>query len=146
MANRHYEQFQNSLEKKLVNIFINFDGNSTSTPILKSWNPVTAALVTAPSTGYRGVTSITRNGTGDFTFKFQDNYVRLLDVSLNPLAIDGSTTPLAVGFWIKAINPTAAGGATVRVITYLATPGTPVDPGTNDRWYGQFTWSDSAAP
>ncbi len=149
MANRNFNQFQWSLEKKLVNLFANTVGGGTGVNMtLQSWNDqsgTTGALATAASGGFKGVKSVTRNGTGDFTFTFQDNYRRLLDVSGNALAVDGSTTPLAVAYWIKAVNPLASGGATVRIITYLATPGTPVDPGTNDRWYWQFCWGDSAA-
>jgi len=144
MANRNFTQFSYSLEKKMVSICANFDGGGAGVNCsLLHWNG--SSLVAAPSGGTRGVKSITRNGDGDYTFTMQDNYQRLLDVSGSFLAKDGSTTPLAVAYWIKSVSPGAAGGATVRIITYLATPGTPVSPGTNDRGYFCFTWSDSAA-
>lgn len=143
MANRMFEQFAYSLEKKPVTVFINWDGNSTSTPTLLHWNG--SSLVAAPAGGTRGVKSLLRNGAGDITITFQDTYQRLLDVSYVALAKDGSTTPVACNLWVKAVSPGAAGGATLRVLTYLNAAGTPADSTTNDRWYVAVTWSDSAA-
>ena len=143
MANRQFTQFQYSLEKAVTSIFCTLTGTGASVPTLNGWSG--SALTTAGTGGYKGVKSLTRNGQGDITFTFTDNYVRLLDVSANALAIDGSTTPLAVAYWLKAINATATTGATVRIIFYLATPGTAIDLGTNDRWFLQFTWSNSSS-
>ena len=143
MSNRTYTQFQWGLEKKAVSIYCNATGTGASAPTLNSWTG--SALATAPSAGYKGVKSITRNGVGDYTFTFQDTYNRLLDLSLNVLAIDGATTPLVAACWIKSVNATATGGATVRLVFYLSAPGTPADAGTNERLYLVFTWSDSNA-
>jgi len=143
MANRTWTQFQGSLEKAVTSVFCTVTGTGASLPTLNGWNG--SALTTAGTGGYKGVKSLTRNGQGDITFTFTDNYTRLLDLSANALAIDGSTTPLAVAYWIKAINTTATTGATVRIIFYLATPGTAIDMGTNDRWFFQFVFSNSSS-
>ncbi|HEY6008303.1 MAG TPA: hypothetical protein VIU40_08275 [Geobacteraceae bacterium] len=143
MAGRNFVQYHYSLEKKLVTIYANWDGNSTSTPTLLHWNG--SSLVTAPSGGTRGVKSITRNGVGDLTITFQDNFQRLLSVDFVALAKDGSTTPAACNLWVKAVSPGASGGATLNVVTYLNAAGTPADSTTNDRWYLAVVWSDSQA-
>lgn len=143
MAGRNFNQFSYSLEKKPVTIFATWDGNSTGTPTLLHWNGT--AYVTAASGGTRGIKSIARNNTGDLTITFQDNYQRLLDVSYSTLAKDGSTTPAACNLWVKTVSGSAAGGATVGIVTYLNAAGTPADSTTNDRWMVSFTWSDSQA-
>jgi hypothetical protein len=144
MANRMFTQFEYSLEKAVVSIYCTVTGaGSPNNLVLNSWSG--SAYATAGTGGYKGVKSITRNADGDYTFVFQDNYNRLIDFGGQALALDGSTTPLAVATWLKAVSPSATGGATVRVIFYLATPGTPVAPGTNDRWLLYFGWSNSSA-
>lgn len=144
MANRWFEQYSYSLEKKPVTIYAVADGGGAGVNMsLLQWT--NSAYSAAPSGGTRGVKSIARAADGQYTFTMQDNYQRLLDVSASAMAKDGSTTPLAVACWVMANSPGASGGATVKLQFYLATPGTPVAPGTNDRWFINFTWSDSAA-
>jgi hypothetical protein len=141
MANRGFKsQFQYGFEAMPVNIYVNFLGNGTGAPTVYKW---TGSALSATTTGYNGLKSITRNGTGDYTFAF-DNYNRLLDVSLNVLSVDGTTTPAASAYWIKAMTSTAS-QATVRLVFYLNATGTPVDPTTNDLWSGCFTFSNSSA-
>jgi hypothetical protein len=144
MANRFYNQFQYSHEKYPVKVHCNFLGASTATPTLQKWTG--SALAAAGTTGYRGVKSITRNGTGDYTITFQDKFHRLLNVNCIVLAVDGSTTPLVAKCWIKAVSPTASNGATVRLLFYLSAPGTPADATTNEEVYLTFEWSNSSVP
>lgn len=143
MANRGFKsQFHYSFEAMPVSIYVNFLGNSTGAPTVYKW---TGSALASTTTGYNGLKTITRNGTGDYTFTFSDNYNRLLDMSLNVLSLDGTTTPATSAYWIKAITLSATGGAAVRVVFYLNTTGTPVDPTTNDLWSGSFTFSNSSA-
>lgn len=143
MANRMWTQFRYSLEKAPVDVFITLTGAGASAPTLNSWTGT--AVATAGSGGYKGVKSVTRNGVGDYTITFQDTYNRLLGFDFVPLSIDGATASAAANCWIKAVSPTATGGATVRFVTYGATPGTPVEATTNDRLYICATWSNSNA-
>ena len=146
--NRFATQFQRTLEKEVVTIFCNCLGTGASVPTLLrfSWGGTGGTLATAGSGTAHGVKSITRNGAGDYTFTFMDNFIRLLDVSCSVLSIDGSTTPLVASCWTKAVNTAASGGATVRLIFYLSTPATPADAGSNERIYLAFQFSNSSAP
>jgi hypothetical protein len=152
MAGRLFNQFRFSFEKKPVDIYMAWDGGGAGVncALLNPLTSVTKAgantAVAAPTGGIRGVTSVTRVGDGEYTIKFQDNYAKLLDVSFVVYAKDNSAAPLANGLWVKSLDLGAAGGATVTVRTYLATIGTGVSPGTNDRWFINFTFGDSSTP
>jgi hypothetical protein len=142
MANRNYQQRFYSHEKYPVRIFCNLLGTGATAPTLQKWTGT--ALATAGTGGYRGVKSIARNGTGDYTITFQDNFQRLLDFNCKVVAVDGSTTPLVTTAWIKAVTPGASGGATVRLLFYLYNPATPADANTNEEIYLSFDWSNSS--
>jgi hypothetical protein len=144
MANRFFQQYFHTLEKKPVRIFCNLLGTGAAAPTLQKWNG--SALSASSSDGYRGVKSVARNGTGDYTLTFQDNYNRLLDFNCKVLAVDGSTTPLVTTAWVKAVTPGASGGATVRLLFYLYNPATPADANTNEEIYLSFDWSNSDVP
>jgi hypothetical protein len=142
MANRNYQQRFYSHEKYPVRIFCNLLGTGAAAPTLQKWTGT--ALAAAGSTGYRGVKSIARNGTGDYTITFQDNFQRLLDFNCKVVAVDGSTTPVVTNAWIKVVTPGASGGATVRLLFYLSAPGTPADATSNEEIYLSFDWSNSS--
>jgi hypothetical protein len=144
MSNRNYTERFYTHEKYPVRIFCNLLGTGATAPTLQKWTG--AALGTAGATGYRGVKSIARNGTGDYTITFQDKFNRLLGMSCSVLAVDGSTTPLVTQCWIKAVVPGATGGATVRLLFYLYNPATPADANTNEELYLTFDWSNSGVP
>lgn len=98
MANRFFQQFQGSLQKKVVSLYAKVTFNAsgvafveTSEQILAGSNPTTIN----PSSGFVGGT-ITATGSGPFEYKFalQDPYVRLLNVSAT--VVGGGSTDEAV--------------------------------------------------
>jgi hypothetical protein len=102
MANRFFQQFQGSLQKKVVSLYakVTFDTSGvafveTSEQILAGSNPTTIN----PSSGFVGGTiTAVDPGTGAFYYKFnlQDPYVRLLSVSATPTSVTTSTGELVV--------------------------------------------------
>ena len=145
MANRHFNQFSYSLEKKVVFLYAILDGTGASAPNLMA--PNGAGTLASTALGYKGIKSITRTGVGDYTINLQDSYFRLLDLSFSALSKDGATTPLVWDCWIKsAVTQAASGGGSVRILTYGSAAGTPVEANTNDRMYICLTLSDSNAP
>ena len=144
--------FAYSFDKKPVTVSAVFDGGGAGSncSLLDYQKSVTKTgantAVAVPTAGWKGVKSITRVGDGDYTITFQDNYYRLLGVDAAVYSKDNSTAPLANAYYIKKVTLDASGGATVELVTYLATIGTPVAPGTNDRWFVSFTFADSTAP
>jgi len=152
MANRQLNQFAYSFDKKPVTVTVVFDGGGAgaNVSLLDYQKSVTKTgantAVVAGTAGWKGVKSITRVGDGDYTIKFQDNYYRIIGIDGGVYSKDNSTAPLANAYYVKKVDIDTAGGATVEIVTYLATIGTPVAPGTNDRWFFSFSFADSSAP
>lgn len=67
MANARFFQFRYSAERDLVELFAKVTIGSTGAPTL---------------TATKGITSITRNSTGNYTIVLKDNYNLLLDTSV----------------------------------------------------------------
>lgn len=145
MSNRYNPTTTYSFEKKKVTLEIVFDGNTTSNPILKQWDPVKMAYVTPTSTGYRGVTSVTRSGVGIYVVNLQDRYMRLLGGHLLAYAIDETTAPAAAHCYVKAQAVNSATAPSVTIVTYNATAATPVELDANTRCYLTLHFSNSAA-
>lgn len=78
MANRFFNQFRFSPEKKPVDLFaeVTFDSGTASLTVLRS----------------KGFTSVATNGTGDFTFTLDSKYNRVMDAKVRWL--DGDALPL----------------------------------------------------
>jgi len=83
IANRFFQQFQGSLQKKVVTLYAKVTFNAsgvatvvTSETLLAASNPTTIN----PSSGFVGGT-ITASGGGEYVFALQDPYVRLLGVT-----------------------------------------------------------------
>ena len=131
MANRMFQQFGLAMEKRLVTLGIKFTGGGAGSNVV---------LDAANS---KGVKSISRTADGDHTITLQDNYVKLVDLSM---AVTSTGTPTTWGYFVKAITMNASGGATIRVGFFGATPGTLVAIATADTWQGTITLGDSTAP
>ncbi len=146
MANRYLEQFSYGFEKYPVTVNGWFLGTVGADLVLKKPNTTGTGTVTAPTGGWKGIKACTFNATGDYTFKFQDTYQALLGVDINILSVDGATAAPVTGYWIKAVNTAAAGGATVEVFFGKdATPGTGVAFTTNMLLICAFVFSNSSA-
>jgi len=142
MANRYLNQFSYSFERMPVTVCAQTLGGASIT--LQAWQPNTQTYATASTGGFHGVKSVTHNSTGDFTFKFQDNYLRFLGFGMSILAT--TTTPTALAAYVKdgGLNLTASGGATIEVITCLGSATAAEIPAANVA-YWEFYFSNSNA-
>lgn len=166
MANRFSIGDVQSLYKglTLVRAHVLMDG---STPILQKWaypavnSGSSGSYGTAPSSGSggggfgpsagaEGVKSITRTGAGLWTVVLQDNYNRLLDMSVFQSLAGGVATIIAVGENTTLTSMTAAGGSAIGVALMSAGSGAAVpavaDPATTTRITLTFLLQNSTAP
>jgi hypothetical protein len=147
MANRIYTQFRSSLEKKVVDVFATVDFADTSAPIVKKFStPLTggAGSYATTTAAIKGLVSVARTAQGKYTFTFEDRFTRLLGLKVTPIAIDATTSPKALSWFV--MSDTFATTKTL-VVGFTATPNsaTLVDLGANDRLAFTFTLSDSTA-
>ena len=94
MANRRFEQFQLSLEKKVVTLFMNVTIGASGAPTLTS---------PSGSNQNKGILSITRVSAGKYTIVFgsnaspsPDTYQRLLSLHRNTLNATASAAPATI--------------------------------------------------
>jgi hypothetical protein len=146
MAGRQLCQFAYSHEKYKIDLEIIFDGNTTSNPILKQWNPGTNAYVTN-TVGYRGVKSITRTGVGVYRINLQDRYQRILGYSYGQYIIDETNAPATSDCYIKAqaVNTSSTTAPSFTIVTYGTTMATPVELDANTRVFLNVSLSNSSA-
>lgn len=78
--NRNYTQFQLSLEKRTVNLFLKAAIGATGAPT------ISANLS-------KGIASIARTGVGAYDITLQDQYVDLHNVSFSLILAAGAPTP-----------------------------------------------------
>jgi hypothetical protein len=115
MANRFYDQFQQTLVRGLVTAFIDVKFNGSGSPTLVDFNYSvangTGTLATANSKGSKfGGLTFVRNGTGDYTLTLQDKFIRILQAGVTLIGSSNVAAPL---WQIKvASNPNAAGATT----------------------------------
>lgn len=132
MANRRFEQFQLSLEKKVVNLFLKVSFGSTGAPTIVKG---------------KGICSIVRNSAGKYTITYgipasatdpakTDTYASLLGVQHQFL---NATAPAAPGMYIVADN---AASGTIQVQFNAA--GTATDPGSGENVLMHLKLSNSS--
>lgn len=155
MANRLYAQNMLAPNKAVTKVFatVAFDGSGV--PTLEQWPASQASLTytAAPTTGtmpgWQGVESITKNGTGDYTFLFQDGFPRLLNVT----AVFQSSTglPSAPIFGVKSATLATLGtavssssGAQIELIFTTAGGGSATAV-TSCTGFFEFTFQNSSA-
>lgn len=103
MANRYFTQFQYSLEKKLVTLFCNVSIGATGAPTLN----------TAKS---KGIKSVVRNSTGNYTVTFQDTYQMLLFMDHIILAASGAPSAgTNVNMIVRADNSSSLTAPSVQI-------------------------------
>lgn len=129
MANRWFNQFRLSLEKQVVDIFADVTFGGTGAP----------TLVAA---GSKGVSSISRSGTGAYTITLSDAYVGLLMV--NKMYIKtGATGPAAYGMYV--VSQTVSTVATPVINVQFTSATAAADPDSGDEVLLQFTLKNSTA-
>lgn len=127
MANRYFNQFQYSLEKGVVHLYAKVAIGSTGAPTLSTANS-------------KGIASITRNTTGDYTITLQDTYKKLLSFQL--VFLDASGLPDAPLYGLD--DSTDVTTKTVRFVTCSAT-GTAADPASGETMFVKIELSNSTA-
>lgn len=112
MANRWYDQFQQTLVRGLVSAFIDVQFTGAAPPVLMNFQiapfTLTSTFAAAPAPGSKsGALTMTRSGVGTFVLTFQDKFVRVLGASATFIS---NTTAAAPLMQVKvASNPNAAG-------------------------------------
>ena len=135
MANRYGYQYGLTLEKKVVNLFAKVSFGAAGAPTLDAKNS-------------KGVVSVTRNSTGDFTFVFGtkagmlDTYVKLLGA--NPL-FSTASTPASPIMSVKTISISSPGTCSIELV-FANGSGTLTDPANGEVLYLEFVFGDSTAP
>lgn len=152
MANRQFTQFNLMMDKGVVTLFAAIGFNGSGTPTLYQWSPTARTYSAAPTAGCRGIKSITRNGTGDYTLTLQDTYQRLLVAGITFISNSNAAGPI---YQVKvASNPNTAGSTVaqglgtafnaVEILTFSA-QGTAADPGTTELGIVNLTLQNSSA-
>lgn len=133
MANRYFNQFRYSLEKKVVDIFshMTFGGGGA---------------VTLDAANSKGVVSVTHDAAGKYTFVF-GTQAGMLDVYKSLLNVQGvfknSVAPVSPVISVTTDNSGVAGSASIQVL--LSVGGVATDPASGEQLYLQFTFKDSTA-
>lgn len=148
MANRDYIQFQYQHEKKPVRLFARVNIGAAGAPTLQAWTPSSggggtyAAAVTG---GYRGIKSITRNGTGDYTLTLQDAFQQMFDWDVAFIAATTlkAAAPLVSAFTTGTNVGTSTGG-TFRFVCQSA-QGTAADPASGEIMLIRLELGDSTS-
>lgn len=141
MANRWFNQFQNTLDKGIVELHGRVSIGASGAPTLQK---MTAAetYATASSNGYAGIKSITRNSAGDYTIVTQDKYVRFISVIV--IFITPTTgVPAAPSVAVKAMNATTP---TINIVcSDLETPAA-TDPASGETMLIKIIAQNSLTP
>jgi hypothetical protein len=84
MASRAFQERAYSLDRARVTLTAVIDFGASGACTLKNWIPTVQGVAghygDATSKGSRGILSVTKNGTGNYTVALQDAYQRLLNV------------------------------------------------------------------
>lgn len=134
MANRTFNQFRESIEKGVVELWAEITFGLTGAP----------TLVTSNGTRSKGIASVSRTSQGLFVVTLKDNYVRLLDSACTFILAAGSF-PAAPGYQVTANAVTSTTAPTVTVQFVNAAGNTATDPGNGEEVRLRFALSNSAA-
>lgn len=118
MSNDRLNQFRQSYENQVCDIFMKVSFGSSGAPTLS--NPASG------SSYNQGVTSIVRNSTGRYTITLKSNFSRLMELRH---VIVNATAPAAPGLFVVSDN-SAASPATI-VVQFNAA-GTAADPASGE--------------
>jgi len=123
MANRWFNQFRFSLEKKVVDLFAKVAVGSSG-----------AATVTRA----QGVASVVRNSAGNYTVTLQDKYNALLNSSITLITPTGA--PAAPQAWV--VSEDVAGAKTI--IVQFAAAGVATDPASGESFMVKLSLSNTS--
>lgn len=129
MADRNFSEKQLSLEKGVVHLFMKVAIGSSGAPTISAANS-------------RGISSIARNSTGDYTVTLADKYQKLL--AFNCVFLDASGLPDAPLIGLDNSTDVTASTPVVRFVC-CSSAGTAADPGSGETMYAHFVLSNSTA-
>jgi len=142
MANRYYNNQAFTLSPGVVKVFANVTYGSTGAPTL-----VTSGFSS------KGVVSVTRDGTGLYTFVFGtqagmlDVYYKLLGINVTyDTSGASSAAPAAPIMAIVANSVATADTCSVQLQFYDADTPAATDPASGEAMYFEFTLKNSTAP
>ena len=142
MADRSFIDKNYTLLKKTVEIYAAVSVGAAGAVTLQKWNYPTLGSTVAPASTYtaaptttpagggyplqyqsgaEGVRSVTRTAAGLWTVKMQDNYVRVLQVTLQGALAGGLSAIVGCGINSTLTSMTAAGGSTIGIALLSAT-------------------------
>jgi hypothetical protein len=132
MANRTYNQFGGTLERKVIKLFakITYSGGAPSLVLSEVLNSSTSPVTINPSQGFVSLTDL---GNGDFTLTLgasnggvptYDPYVRLLNVSMS--AVPGGTAAAPIALWVINDNVNGSSGNPSITFTTVTVGGSPL--------------------
>ena len=145
MANRFFNQYNLTLDKGIVSIYARVTFKGASAPVLDATNS-------------KGVVSVTRNGTGIYTFVFGTknaqgstlfdtyNRIKYVDACFNTVAVGAGVLPAAPTFSITADSVNTVNVASLQITFTTAGGGSATDPAANEVGLFNFTFSNSNAP
>lgn len=126
MANRYFEQFRYSFEKKVVDLYMKVAVGATGAPTLSTANS-------------KGIASIARNSAGRYTITLQDKYQKLLMVDATILLASGLPAPQEFAIVSQAVT-----NSTPTVVVQFSAAGVATDPDNGATLYLQITLGDSS--
>ena len=134
MANQYFRQFPGYKEPGAVELFARITFGASGAP----------TLVASQS---KGVSSVTRNSTGNYTLVLNDKYVSLLMLGYmwDESANGPGTFPLAPFVTIEAYSVGATGGGSITFRTGNLAAGAVADPASTEAVFLRITLKNSTA-
>jgi len=130
MANRFFFQLDQSLEKNVVTLFAVVKFGAAGAPTLQKWDPAARSYSAASATGFKGVKTITRTGTGVFDVVLQDSYNRFLSLNYTFENASASAAPFVV---VQTPDTNLASTTTPKCsLTFLNTSSVATDPASGE--------------
>lgn len=147
MAARTFQQFQGSLEKGVVKLwcYVSVGGSGAVTFKKWTWENGSGSYATADSSGYGGVVSVTKTGTGLWSVLLQDTYARVLGVTGTTFLAGGTATAVAIGVNTTLTDVTSLTAPTVAV-ALLDSTAHAANPASGDNVLLEITLQNSTAP
>lgn len=139
MASRLFTQFRLTLEKQVADIFAHITFGSTGAPTLDAKNS-------------KGIVSVTRNSTGNYTLVFGtnasrlDTYQRLFQAThLFDATGNSGTAPAAPLMYLVGNSISTVGTASITV-QFTNGSGTATDPASGEAVTLNFSFKNTSAP
>lgn len=142
MSDRLYNQFGAwRLERGVVVVHAHVSIGATGAVTFQAWNPNNRTYSTAGSSGWGGVKSVTRTGTGLYTFVLNDKFQRLLAINWMENVAGGTANIVSVQ---NNTTTTDATTGTIAICTMSSTA-TAADPDSGCTMDFEFVLQNSSA-